>query len=135
MLFLCNQLYLSVTSVFEQKTVVFEENIVKQKKCKKELKPNFNKKKNLSTVKEKSESEFVKSGPLDIGRSISLSATCPPAFRLVQDQMRSTGETKIHQHCPELFEDGSKNYFEKILHLFRAGLTVRLFQDQKRSTG
>ena len=69
-------------------------------------------KKNLSTVKEKSESEFVKSGPLDIGRSISLSATCPPAVRLVQDQMRSTRKTEIHQNCPELF-DGSKNNFEK----------------------
>ena len=78
MLFLCNQLYLSVTSVFEQKNVVFEENIVKQKKCKKELKPNFNKKKNLSTVKEKSESEFVKSGPLDIWRINLLISDLPP---------------------------------------------------------
>ena len=47
------------------------------------------------------------------GRSISLSATCPSAFRLVQDQMRSTGETEMHQSCPELFGDGSKNNFEK----------------------
>ena len=27
--------------------------------------------------------------------------------------MRSTGETEIHQSCPELFDDGSKNNFEK----------------------
>ena len=73
---------------------------------------NFNKKKEFVNNKEKSESEFVKSGPLDIGRSISLSATCPPAVRLVQDQMRSTRKTEIHQNCPELF-DGSKNNFEK----------------------
>ena len=53
MLFLCNQLYLSVTTVFEQKTVVFEQNIVKQKKCKKELKTNFNKKKEFVNSKRK----------------------------------------------------------------------------------
>ena len=72
MLFLCNLLYLFVTPVaqirsgFEQKKLLFWGKILLNIKSAKKNSKLTLIKKNLSTVKEKSESEFVKSGPLDI---------------------------------------------------------------------
>ena len=91
--------------------LLHEAKIVEQKQCKKEFNTYSNR--ICQQWKKKVKVNLSKVDLKTFGRSISLSATCPSAFRLVQDQMRSTGETEIHQSCPELFDDGSKNNFEK----------------------
>ena len=63
--------------VLNKKTDVLGQNIVEHKKCKKEFQTNFNKKEFVNSER-KSESEFVKSGPLDIWRINLLISDLPP---------------------------------------------------------